>query len=133
MNQSDGAGLAGASPAGGGGGASLAGGTAPPIGARGPKPTSAAVACRATRVSAAVPAISDQIQQHPDRIFLVFSVVVRANADRPEAEPPVEARRRRVRTPHLERDEATATRAAFVDDVGEKPGRVTSPARLGGG
>ena len=66
-----------------------------PAGANGittPKPAKAVAALAAASVSTAVSAISGQVQQHHDRVLLILRVVVRANADRPEAEPTVEPR-----------------------------------------
>ena len=86
----------------------------------------------ATCVSTAVSAMSGQIQQHHDRVLLVLRVVVRANADGPEAETPVEPQRGRVRAPNLERDEAALARAADLDDVREQAGRVARRAVASG-
>src|SRR6185436_8958669 len=84
-----GAGTGGGVDAGGGAVGGCAGSTAGASGrngATGPNSTTAAVACRATSVSAAVTGISGQIQQHHDRVFLILRIIVRADADRSEAE-----------------------------------------------
>src|SRR4051812_33733597 len=88
-----------------------AGGGAGAGGANGittPNPAKAVAALAAASVSTAPSAISGQVQQHHDGVFLVLRVVVRANADGPEAESTVEPGSSRVRAPNLERDEATA-------------------------
>src|SRR6476646_4803762 len=95
-----------------------------------PKPARMTGALKAIAASAAVSAMSGQIQQHHDRVFLVFRVVVRTDADRPDAEAPVEAHRGRVRTPNLERDEAALAPAAHLDDVREQPGGMSGAPRL---
>src|SRR5437868_1243979 len=119
----------------GGGGAGVEAG-APAAGVDGwtgasqPNPWTAAATCSASGVSTARSGISTQIQQHHDRVFLILGVVVRADADGPKAEPPVEPHRGGVRTPHLQRHESALPAAADLDDVREQAGRVARPPGL---
>src|SRR5688500_14009267 len=119
--RSDSAGSLGARPSGTG---------APAAGAAGMLltgviPANAPVACNdAATAHATARAISDQIQQHDDRVLLILRVVIRANAVGPEAETTIEPQRRGVRAPNLERGDAAFPPAADVDDVRQQPRRV---------